>query len=206
MNVSQDLVDDLKRLEGCRLTAYLDRANVWTIGYGHTRGVKEGDTITQAEAEKLFYEDLDFFAPEVSRLVRRPCTQNQFDALTCLAFNIGTGPKGLAGSELLRHFNAGQTEKAAEQFGRWIHVRGPVVELHQGTRGEAVTEWQSYLVSQGFATRVDGDYGPKTAQATRDWQKANGKPVDGMGRIALKVIDAGLVRRRIWEIVRFLRP
>lgn len=206
MRVSQSLVDDLKRLEGCRLKAYLDRAGVWTIGYGHTKGVKEGDVITQARAEQLYLEDLDFFSPAVAKLVKRPVSQNQFDALVCLAFNIGTGPKGLGGSELLKRFNANDVEGAAEQFGRWIHVRGPVVELAIGTTGEAVTEWQQFLNSEGLIVKVDGDYGPKTSAATREWQRANDKPEDGIGRIRIKVIDAGLVRRRFWEVVRFLRP
>jgi lysozyme len=205
MRVSQALVDDLKRLEGCRLTAYLDRAGVWTIGYGHTKGVKEGDVITQARAEQIYFEDLDFFAPEVEKLIKRPVNQNQFDALVCLAFNIGTGPKGLGGSELLKRFNLNDVEGAAEQFARWIHVRGPQVELAIGTTGEAVSEWQSFLKSEGLTVKVDGSYGPKTAEVTRAWQKQHGKAEDGIGRIRIKVIDVGLVRRRVWEIVRFLR-
>lgn len=205
MKVSQSLVDDLKRLEGCRLKAYLDRAGVWTIGYGHTKGVKENDVITQARAEQLYFEDLDFFAPEVAKLIKRPVSQNQFDALVSLAFNIGTGKKGLGGSELLRRFNANDVEGAAEQFARWIHVRGPVVELAIGTTGEAVTEWQQFLVSEAMSVKVDGVFGPKTADVTRQWQRANGKTDDGIGRIRIKVIDGGLVRRRVWEIVRFLR-
>src|SRR5687768_12525330 len=129
MKVSDALIADLKQLEGCRLVAYPDKAGVWTIGYGHTRGVKEGDAITQDQAEQLYQDDLNFFAPEVLRIVRRPMTQSHFDALVCLAFNIGTGPAGLGGSTLIKLYNAGDVRGAAEQFGRWIKVKGPEVEL-----------------------------------------------------------------------------
>jgi len=43
----------VKEFEGLRLQAYLCPAGVWTIGYGHARGVRKGDTITQDAAEKI---------------------------------------------------------------------------------------------------------------------------------------------------------
>ena len=43
----------IKKYEGCRLTAYKCPAGVYTIGYGHTKGVKKGDTITQQQADLL---------------------------------------------------------------------------------------------------------------------------------------------------------
>jgi lysozyme len=204
MRVSDAMVLKLKQLEGCRLDAYQDSAGVWTIGYGHTKGVKPGDRITLAESDELLREDLDFFAPNVARLVRRPMTQNQFDALVCFAFNVGTGEDGFGGSTLLEKFNAGDVPGAAEQFGRWIHIRGPEIELCQGTRGDHVAEWQKLLVAAGFKVAIDGDFGPKTSAATREWQKQKGKTQDGIARIRPKVIEPGLVRRRFWEVVRFL--
>ena len=44
---SERLLDQLKLMEGLRLTAYKDAAGVWTIGYGHTQGVRKGDKITE---------------------------------------------------------------------------------------------------------------------------------------------------------------
>jgi lysozyme len=204
MRVSDVLVRKLKELEGLRLDAYLDKAGVWTIGYGHTKGVKPGDRITPEESEQLLREDLDFFSPSVLKLVRRPMTQGQFDALVCFAFNCGTSDKGLGGSKLLTLFNAGDIRGAAEQFGRWIHCRGEEVELAQGSKGEAVSEWQATLRAAGLSVAVDGSFGPKTSEATRAWQKLHGKPQDGIARIRPKEIDPVLVRRRFWEVVWFL--
>lgn len=204
MRVSEDLVRLLKELEGCRLDAYQDKAGVWTIGYGHTASVAPGDRITLDRAEELFRSDLASFERAVSTLVRRPMSQSHFDALVCLAFNIGVGPKGFAGSTLLRLFNAGDVRGAAEQFGRWIHVRGEPVELGQGAKGELVIDWQRALADAGFTLAIDGHFGPKTAEATRAWQRREGLTPDGLGRVRPKLVDPVLVRRRFVEVVRFL--
>lgn len=205
MRVSDDLVRKLKLLEGCRLDAYQDKGGVWTIGYGHTKGVKPGDRISLDEADNLLRDDLDFFESQVLKLARRPMTQGQFEALVCFSFNVGTSSKGLGGSELLARFNAGDVPAAAEQFGRWINVTSPVeIELAQGSRGDHVVQWQKQLRVEGFPVALDGDFGPLTAAATRELQKRKGQAVDGIGRIRPKVIDPVLVSRRFWEIVRFL--
>lgn len=52
LKTGQAGVNLIKQFEGCRLTAYKCPAGVWTIGYGHTAGVHQGQTITQAEAER----------------------------------------------------------------------------------------------------------------------------------------------------------
>lgn len=205
MRVSDALVLKLKQLEGCRLDAYPDKGGVWTIGYGHTKGVKAGDRITLEESEELLREDLDFFAPSVLKLVRRPMTQGQFEALVCFAFNCGTGEEGLGGSKLLKLFNDGDVPASAEQFGRWIHVRSKVeIELCQGSKGDHVVEWQKQLRAAGFPVSLDGDFGPKTSAATREWQRQRNQTQDGIARIRPKVIDPVLVSRRFWECVRFL--
>lgn len=110
----------IKSSEGVRLEAYQDSAGVWTIGYGHTAYVKPGQVIAAAEAETLLAEDLKNFEVGVSRLVKVPLNQNQFDALVSFAFNLGLG--ALSSSNLLRLLNSGFYEKAAEEFGRWVYV------------------------------------------------------------------------------------
>jgi len=57
MNVAQLLAALLHLFEACRLAAYLDTGRVWTIGWGHTAGVKEGDTCTAAQADAWLAED-----------------------------------------------------------------------------------------------------------------------------------------------------
>lgn len=205
MRVTDDLVKKLKQLEGCRLDAYQDEGGVWTIGYGHTRNVKPGDRITLEEADELLADDLVDVGSNVLRLVRRPMSQNQFDALVCFAFNVGTGEDGLAGSTLLKLFNAGDVAAAAEQLGRWIHRRAKEeIELAQGARGDHVVEWQKQLRAAGFRVALDGSFGPLTSEATRLWQKKQGLVPDGIGRIRPRVVSPVLVSRRFWEVVRFL--
>lgn len=111
--------------EGCRLKAYLDTGDVWTIGWGHTRGVKEGDTCTQEQADAWLNEDNDIAERDVNELVKVPLTQNQFDALVDFVFNIGRTQ--FATSTLLRKLNAGDYVGAANQFGRWIYDNGKII-------------------------------------------------------------------------------
>jgi lysozyme len=58
MNLELQVLADLRRHEGCRLTAYKDTVGVWTIGYGHTKGVFPGMTITQEQAEEWLREGM----------------------------------------------------------------------------------------------------------------------------------------------------
>ena len=115
----------LKSFEGCKLTAYPDPGTggePWTIGWGHTGGVKRGDTCTQAQADAWLLQDLDRFEQAVERLVSVPLTQNQFDALTSFCYNVGAG--ALQQSTLLRKLNAGDYEGAQGQFARWNRAGG----------------------------------------------------------------------------------
>lgn len=88
---SKDCIGLVKRWEGFRAKAYLCPAGVPTIGYGHTKDVKLGDTITHNQATELLYEDLGKFAHAVNRLVSVPLTQGQFDALVSFTYNLGVG-------------------------------------------------------------------------------------------------------------------
>ena len=85
----------IMQFEGCRLKAYQCAAGVWTIGYGHTAGVKPGQTITQAQAEEYLRQDCRKFEAYVNNSAYVPITgqlnQNQFDALVSFAFNCGAG-------------------------------------------------------------------------------------------------------------------
>ena len=85
---SQTLVDYLKRAESCRLQAYQDAKGVWTIGYGHTAGVKKGDKITLYQAEQFLKEDLAKFEVEANK-VKRLSTQGKFDAVLDFIYNCG---------------------------------------------------------------------------------------------------------------------
>lgn len=97
MSISDKGVDLIARYEGCRLEAYKCPAGVWTIGYGHTAGVKEGDKLPSQEAAKsLLKEDLKKYGGYVNDCIKKglitfKLTQNQFDALCSFCYNCGNG-------------------------------------------------------------------------------------------------------------------
>lgn len=119
MDVSQAGIDLVKRHEGCVLTAYQDSAGIWTIGYGSTRGVQPGMTITQAEADERLRRDL----ADAVDCINDQCdglNQNQFDALVDFVFNIGCG--AFENSTLLRLLKRGYFSAAAQEFGKWTRA------------------------------------------------------------------------------------
>ena len=120
MRTSKNGREFIKGFEELRLVAYPDPGTggkPWTIGWGHTKGVKSGDKITVEQAEAFFDEDLAVFELTVNSAIRREMTQNQFDSMVSLAFNIGGA--AFAGSTLVKKFNAGDASGAAEEFPRW---------------------------------------------------------------------------------------
>lgn len=126
MRTGRDGVELIRHFEGCRFDAYLCPAGVWTIGYGHTADVKEGDSIDQEAAEAFLIEDLETFEQAVTRLVEVPLTQQQFDALVSWTFNLGAG--NLAESTLLKKLNNYQYAEVPEQMMRWVRAGGQVLE------------------------------------------------------------------------------
>lgn len=118
--ISADAVSLIAHFEGCRLKAYLCPAGVWTIGYGHTHGVKRGQTCTLQQASDWLAADIAPIDAVITHLVTAKLKQHQRDALACLIFNIGSG--NFENSTLLRKLNASDYDGAAAQFGRWIHA------------------------------------------------------------------------------------
>lgn len=105
----------IQGFEGLSLKAYPDTSKGYSIGYGHF-GAKPGDVISQAEAERLF--DLDVLKYETAVALGAPITtQPQFDAMTSLAYNIGTA--GFASSTVLRLHKLGDYAGAADAFRMW---------------------------------------------------------------------------------------
>lgn len=141
MKTSQDGVDLIKHFEGCRLEAYLCPSNVWTIGYGHTKGVKEGDVIDQEAAEAYLIEDLEEFERHVLRLVEIPLAQNQFDALVSWTFNLGPG--NLKASTLLNRINYGPLSDVPFQIQRWTRSNGTVLAGLVKRRAAEAALWQN---------------------------------------------------------------
>ena len=140
MQISQQGVELIKHFEGCRLEAYLCPAGIWTIGYGHTLDVKEGDRVDQEAAEAFLIEDLEEFEDHVQRLVEVDLSQDQFDALVSWTFNLGYG--NLAASTLLATLNDGLYDEVPEQIKRWTRAGGRVLEGLVKRRNAEAALWE----------------------------------------------------------------
>ncbi|HKU53922.1 MAG TPA: lysozyme [Rhizomicrobium sp.] len=116
----------VKAHEGLRLEAYQDTSGIWTIGYGHTLGVKAGDSISAARAEQLLEADLTEAERAVAALVKVPLTDNQFSALVSFVFNLGEG--AFARSTLLRKLNEGGHGLVPACLKSWIFDNGKVLQ------------------------------------------------------------------------------
>ena len=126
MEISQEGLALIKKFEGCELKAYRCAANVLTIGYGSTKGVKEGDSITQEDADKLLMHEIKEYEGYVNDLVEVDLEQNQFDALVSWVFNLG--PAKLKSSTLLKVLNAKDYEGVPAQIKRWNKAGGKVLQ------------------------------------------------------------------------------
>lgn len=117
----------IKESEGLRLKAYLPTPNdVWTIGYGHTKNVKAGQVITEAEADKLLRDDVSWVEDVLNTSVLVPLNQNQYDALGSFVFNLGG--TNFRNSTLLKKLNTGDYEGAADELLRWNKQKGVVLK------------------------------------------------------------------------------
>lgn len=127
MRTSQNGIDLVKRFEGFSPVAYLCPAGVWTIGYGHTAGVHEGDSIDGDTAEDYLREDLTSAEGAVAKYVKVPLKQWQFDALVSFTFNLGAG--NLYSSTLLKKVNRNPDDPSIRQeFEKWVYADGRVLQ------------------------------------------------------------------------------
>lgn len=196
----------IKQYEGCRLSAYQCAAGVWTIGYGHTAGVKKGMTITQAQADAYLKQDIAKFEGYVNSPAYVPITanlnQNQFDALVSFSFNCGAGN--------LKKLCAGRSaSQIATAMAQYCKANGKVLAglkkrrlAEQALFNKAVaatntskSESEDYNMttirkgSKGNAVKVwqviigataDGNFGSGTEASTKTWQKSHGLTADGI--------------------------
>ena len=97
-----------------------------TIGYGHTKDVKEGDKINQDEAEHLLQEEMPEYEGYINDMVTVSLKQCQFDALVCWVYNLG--PTNLGESTLLKLLNAGDFHTTPSQIKRWNKAGGKTLQ------------------------------------------------------------------------------
>ena len=126
MKTSQYGIDLIKHFEGCELKAYKCPAGVWTIGYGHTKGVQPGDEWSEDHADHMLQVELEEYEGYVDKYVTAPLGQNQFDALVSWTYNLGGG--NLSASTMLKVLNAGEYDEVPNQMLRWNKAGGKVLE------------------------------------------------------------------------------
>ena len=205
MQISDRGLQLIAKYEGCRLMAYKDPVGIWTIGYGHTKGVYAGQVISQALAEQFLREDVAKAENAVEKYDGiYHWTQNQYDALVSFAYNVGNidqltqkGSRTIAQiSAKIPEYNKGNGQvlpglvrrRAEEQ--ELFNDQSPDTEpeetevdmktIRRGSRGKAVKLWQIIIDAN-----PDGIFGADTERLTRIFQAGHGLESDGVvGRMS----------------------
>jgi lysozyme len=151
MHFSTAGLELLKRSEGFRAQVYLDVSGHPSIGYGHRLLHPESfpDGIDEPQATEILCSDVRESEQAVTRLVKVPLTQGQFDALVDFAFNLGAGK--LATSTLLKVLNAGRYEDAVEQLLRWDLAGGQERQALKERRQAEAELWREGSAQQQAA-------------------------------------------------------
>lgn len=144
----------ITKFEGFRPVTYLDAAGLRTIGYGHKLlpGENFHDGLTESEARDLLARDAAAAEQAVTRFVRYPLTQGQFDALVDFVFNLGAGR--LSTSSLLRELNDGHIGAAALEFLKWDHCGG---KENRGLKARREAEMRLFLESDPATSPLPKD-------------------------------------------------
>ena len=205
--INKETIALIKKFEGCRLTSYQDSVGVWTIGYGHTAGVKRGMKISQAQAEKYLTEDLKKYSAYVDRYVTT-FTPNDNQSEKILLYNKAGGKvlngltKRRAAEQKL--FNKSISESKEKKSTKYSHMqfvkdvqkaigakvdgiagnetlsKTVTVSKTKNNKHAVVKPIQKYLNSIGYNCGVvDGIAGTKFDGGVKAFQKANGCIADG---------------------------
>jgi len=145
MKISQKGIDFIKSHEALRLKAYQDSKGVWTIGWGHTKNVRPGDVITREQAEQFIRDDFAWVertlnADLVAGRDKPLVTQNEYDALCSLVFNIGS--QAYLDSTVRRKIKQGDKMAAAHAFGMWVYSEHKFI---QGLANRRAAEQKMFL-------------------------------------------------------------
>ena len=131
MRCNNEGVNLIKKYEGCSLGTYLDPIGICTIGFGSTYGLvgnrldSSHRDITDDEAEYLLKRELRSTENAVARMVKAPLTSNQFSALCCLVYNIGSG--NFRRSTIRMKLNRQDFNGASKEFSKWRRAGGRIL-------------------------------------------------------------------------------
>ena len=130
-HINERGIEIIKSFEGFSSEPYLCPAKVWIIGQGSTTGSDGGpvdpdmEPVTEADADDLLGRDLENSERWVSRLIKKPISENQFSALVSFTFNVGCG--ALQRSTLRMKLNRGEYLGAADEFPKWRRAGGRIL-------------------------------------------------------------------------------
>lgn len=154
--------------EGRELNAYLDPVDIPTICYGHTEGVKLGQTQTDAQCEALLKGELGHVITQVDQLVTAPAPSTRLAALGSFAYNVGIG--NFKRSTLLKRLNAGEGAAACAELSKWVYAKDiklPGLVSRRATE-RWVCEWTATVEElQLLAIQVDGAVAVPLSQTRR---------------------------------------
>lgn len=160
MKISQKGINLIKQFEGVRLNAYLDPVGVWTIGYGHTKGVYSGMVISQGEADDLLRVDIESHVFRMKQIITSDINQNQFDALASFCFNLGAYILD-NDQELLRQINTSDWKGTTVTMLKYCYGGGVWL---QGLYNRRVAE--TNLFNEGVPTKPSENTGGKIKMKT----------------------------------------
>lgn len=143
----------VKSFEGLRLDAYRDTGGVLTIGYGHTKGVKGGDRITEQVASGLLMDDLEDAEAAVAKFITVPLNDNQFAALVSFAFNVGS--EAFRRSTLRKKLNARDYDAVPGQLALWVNDNGKKLAGLVRRRKAEADLWSTPFVAAPQSPPVD---------------------------------------------------
>ena len=124
--MTQQGLDLIKKYEGLRLEAYKCPAGVWTIGYGHTKGVMPKMKISKEEAEELLKQDVSIVELQVVNTVGK-LAACKIDALVSFAYNVGVA--AFRRSTLCRKVKANSDDASIRaEFGKWVYAGGKTLQ------------------------------------------------------------------------------
>jgi lysozyme len=174
LNVTDEGLALLRRLEGCRCRAYKDAAGVWTIGYGHTSmagppRVKSGMKISQAEADTILARDVANVARGVSALLDVPLSDGQFSALVSFAYNVGL--ENFRTSSVLRAVNSKDFTAVPRRLSLWVKAGGRVLP---GLVSRRAAEAAMFVAATPSMAPASGE---ETGEARRDIEPLSGTPM-----------------------------
>ncbi len=139
--VTPEAITLIKRFEGCHKSdskgnykSYRCLSGKWTIGYGHTHGVRSGMSATLEECEDFLKEDLKRTGAHIKQSIGVPLTQPQFDALVSFVFSVGV--INFRKSSLLAKLNKGDYNAIPAEIIKWnrAKVEGEMAALSGLTR------------------------------------------------------------------------